>query len=454
MARVAVVAVAAAALTGAGVTKRSVVAASVAVLGQLQWIWVPAAVLLELASLAALAGMQRRLLLAGGASVGVRPMLATTFAANAVSVSVPMAGPELGTLFTFRRLTRQGADATLASWSLVAGGLVSTATGALVVAGGGLSSGNTVVLAAAAPTGLLAVAALAVVVMASRRPRLRRALEQSAAWAARNAGRVLRRRTDDLGQTARAWAGRLGSLHLPASGWAAVTGLALVNWLTDAAVLAIAIHATGAAVPWRVLLLIYGSGVAAQSLTITPGGFGVAEGTLGLTLVAAGLRPGPALAAVLLYRLVSFWLVACAGWLVFLWLRRHRWLVGGGEQVAGGQAAVGPPFLGDVDHLLLGGDVVEPVGGLDGLAQRQVAGQDDVLAAERDEHRALHGPRAYPRDGGELRQEFVVRQAAQHVSVQAAVHQALGEVAERGDLPPRQPGLAELAGIDAQQFCG
>jgi hypothetical protein len=116
-ARVAVVAAATAVLAGAGVIKRSALAASVAALGQLQWSWIPAAVTLELASLAALAGMQLRLLLAGRASVGVRPMLATTFAANAVSVSVPVAGPELGTLFTFRRLTRQGADATLASWS-------------------------------------------------------------------------------------------------------------------------------------------------------------------------------------------------------------------------------------------------------------------------------------------------------------------------------------------------
>jgi putative heme transporter len=306
------------------VTERSALAASVALLGHLQWSWIPAAVLLELASLAALAGMQRRLLVAGRATVGVRPMLATTFAANAVSVSVPLAGPELGTLFTFRRLIRQGADAALASWSLLAGGLVSTATGALVVAGGGLSSGNTVALAAAAPAGLLAVSALATVAMAAHRPRLRSALEQSAAWALRHARRVLRRLTEDPSQTARAWADRLGSLHLSPSGWATVTALALANWLTDAAVLAVSIQAVGAAVPWHVLLLIYGSGVAAQSLTITPGGFGVAEGTLGLTLVAAGLRPGPALAAALLYRLFSFWLVASAGWLVFVWLRRHR----------------------------------------------------------------------------------------------------------------------------------
>ena len=94
-----------------------------------------------------------------------------------------------------------------------------------------------------------------------------------------------------------------------------VTGLALANWLADAAVLAVSIRAVGAAVPWHDLLLVYGSGIAAQSLNITPGGLGVAEGTLSLALVATGLRASQALAAVLLYRLASFWLVALPdGW--------------------------------------------------------------------------------------------------------------------------------------------
>ena len=101
-----------------------------------------------------------------------------------------------------------------------------------------------------------------------------------------------------------------------------MTGLALANWLADAAVLAVSIRATGAAVPWHDLLLVYGTGIAAQSLNITPGGLGVTEGTLSLTLVATGLGASRALAAVLLYRLASFWLVAFAGWLVLLWLRR------------------------------------------------------------------------------------------------------------------------------------
>ena len=48
--------------------------------------------------------------------------------------------------------------------------------------------------------------------------------------------------------------------------------------------------------------------------------------------------------------------------------------------------------------------------------------------------------------------QLVVGQAAQHVRVQPAVRHAPGEVAQGGDLPPGQPGLAELAGVDGQQF--
>ena len=148
------------ALTVAGVAERTALAASFTVLGHLHWIWIPAALLLESASMAAFAIMLRRLLAAGGASVGVRPMLATAYAANAVSVSVPLAGPALATAFTFRRFTRQGADAPLAGWSLLAGGVISSAAAALVVVGGALASGNILVTAVAVPGGVLAVAVL------------------------------------------------------------------------------------------------------------------------------------------------------------------------------------------------------------------------------------------------------------------------------------------------------
>src|SRR6267154_6094002 len=138
-ARAGATALAVAVLAAAGITERAALAASLTVLGHLHWIWIPVAVVLESASMAAFAIMLRRLLAAGGAQVGMRPMLATALAANALSVSVPLAGPELATAFTFRRFTRQGADVPLAGWSLLAGGVVSSAAAALVVVGGGLT---------------------------------------------------------------------------------------------------------------------------------------------------------------------------------------------------------------------------------------------------------------------------------------------------------------------------
>jgi pimeloyl-ACP methyl ester carboxylesterase/uncharacterized membrane protein YbhN (UPF0104 family) len=313
-----------AALGAAAVSERASITASFAVLGHLHWLWIPAAIAAEAISMAAFAFMLRRLLAAGGARVGVRPMLATSFAANALSVSIPVAGPELATAFTFRRFTQQGADAPLAGWSLLAGGVVSSAAGILVLVGGGLAAGNGLVTGFAVPGGVLAVAALLVLGAAARRPQLREALERPATLALRHVAWLLRRPAKDPGHIVRSWAERLGSLRLAPSGWMTVTGLGVINWLADAAVLVVSIRAAGGPVPWNDLLLVYGAGVAAQSLNITPGGLGVAEGTMSLALVATGLRASQALAAVLLYRLASFWLVALAGWLVLLFLRRRQ----------------------------------------------------------------------------------------------------------------------------------
>src|SRR5690242_11145894 len=98
--------------------------------------------------------------------------------------------------------------------------------------------------------------------------------------------------------------------------------------------------------------------------------------------------------------------------------------------------------------------MTELIGGLDGLTQSKVARQDDVFSLERDEEGALHRPGTYPRDCGELCHDLVVGQATQDLRVQPAVRQPLGEVAECADLPPGEPGLAELAGIYSQQFGG
>jgi hypothetical protein len=98
--------------------------------------------------------------------------------------------------------------------------------------------------------------------------------------------------------------------------------LAAANWAADILALATAFVALGIAVPWRGLLLAYAITQLATSVPLLPGSLGVAEGSMATALVCSGVRPAAALAGVLVYRLVSFWLVLPAGWLAWTWLRR------------------------------------------------------------------------------------------------------------------------------------
>jgi uncharacterized protein (TIRG00374 family) len=90
----------------------------------------------------------------------------------------------------------------------------------------------------------------------------------------------------------------------------------------------------GAPVPWRALLLAYAAGQLATNLPITPGGLGVVEGSLTIALVAYGGSETSTVAAVLLYRLISFWALLPAGYvgwgLVTLDVRRRE---GGSDRV-------------------------------------------------------------------------------------------------------------------------
>ena len=251
-------------------------------------------------------------------------MMATTFAANALSVSVPVAGPELGAAFTFRRFKEQGADTSLAGWTLFVGAIASWFGAIVVLGAGGVLSGNVVVTGLTILAALLAVFAGLALWVGVGRTRLRLVAAHSAAWAIQGVSRFLSRPVEDPAATVNGWIEGLQSLRPSKSEWGKVAGLGLANWLTDIGVLAVSILALGGTVPWRSLLLIYGLATLIGSLGITPGGLGLVEGTLCLGLVSTGLPAALALAAVLLYRLVSFWLVMATGWLVLLWLRFER----------------------------------------------------------------------------------------------------------------------------------
>jgi uncharacterized protein (TIRG00374 family) len=107
-----------------------------------------------------------------------------------------------------------------------------------------------------------------------------------------------------------------------------VFGLALANWAFDCVALALSIRAMGQPVPWDDLLLVYGAGAAVASTGLTPGGFALVELAMTAALTASGLHSSAALAAVVAYRFISFWLVLLGGWVAFIVLahplRRRR----------------------------------------------------------------------------------------------------------------------------------
>ena len=343
--------VAVAVLAATAVTERSRVAESVAVLSHLRWSWLPVAVVLEAVSMAAFARMFRRLLTAGRLRHGRGSMLATVYAANAVSVTVPIAGPELGTAILFRRFTRHGADGLLAGWVLLAGGVITTAAWVLILAVGGLASGDALATAITIPGAVLAVAALATLATAVRKPWLRAVLEQRGAWVLGHVTGLLRRPAENPAATVRAWTDRWGALRLPASGWTLASGAALINWLADVGVLTVSVAAVGAAIPWRELLLVYAAGITAKSLAVTPGGLAITEGAISVSLVASGVRATQALAAAVLYRLISFWLVAVAGWLILLLLRARK--SAALTALPDGAPPADPPAIPDARELVL-----------------------------------------------------------------------------------------------------
>lgn len=92
---------------------------------------------------------------------------------------------------------------------------------------------------------------------------------------------------------------------------------ALGNWLFDLATLVLSLVAVHAHVGLIGVTAAYVLGALAANLPITPGGLGVVEGSITVALVAFGGAPSAMFAAVLLYRLVSFWIWIPIGWISY-----------------------------------------------------------------------------------------------------------------------------------------
>jgi putative heme transporter len=287
-----------------------------------RWNWVAFAVLAELASMGTYARMQRALLWGAGTKVSIRRHVATAYAAHSLSATLP-GGPVFSTTFNFQQLRRYGASAAVASWCIALSGVLST--GALVVIGaaGGLLARDTSSWHTLAIYGVAAVLiAIAVRLLAEHPEWLDRPVR-----ALLGAVNRLRRRPPEHGHDRLVgFVTQLRQVRVHPVAFGAAALLALLNWLLDALCLWMCCVAVGAhGVNAVSLVIAYCAGMAAASVPIVPGGLGVVDGALILGLIAGGLPSAYAVAAVVLYRLISFGFIIGLGWLVWLRLRwKHR----------------------------------------------------------------------------------------------------------------------------------
>jgi uncharacterized protein (TIRG00374 family) len=280
----------------------------------------------ERLSFVSLGRMQRRLLRAGNHRLTLASVLGIVVAGNALSVSVPIAGAGLSAAFSFREFERRQVSHHAAAFALAVSGVLSTLSLMVIAAAGALVSGNAV----AAALGLLGAAAIAMAIagalLALRIPACQRVATRGAVGAVRLTHRIRRGSPDRkppelIVAETRA---RLAALHLSRLDWAIVVGLAFLNWLGDAACLTLSLRAAGLPIPFRQILLVWAAGQAASSIGLTPGGVGIVEVALVAALTAAGEPAAGSTVAVLIYRLISLWLMLLIGWISFILLRSRR----------------------------------------------------------------------------------------------------------------------------------
>ncbi|GAB3468749.1 YbhN family protein [Actinophytocola sediminis] len=279
--------------------------------------WLAAAVLAELVSIGMFARQQRRLLTAFGVRLTRHRAIALAYARSAIAISLP-AGSALSAAYAFGQFRTSGASRHTAATVMVLSGLLSMAALALLYVTGALTAAGIelarawhehpvltritvmLVLGMVGFIGMLAWRSMTSMRMRGpRRPRTVRP-------------RVL---VPVLDAVARARA-------IPGRHWAPAVGAALANWLTDLLCLFAAARAFQLPLDPVTLGVVYLTVQLVRQVPLTPGGIGVIEISLLAGLIAAGAGEAAAAATVLVYRLLSCWLVIPVGLASWLGLRR------------------------------------------------------------------------------------------------------------------------------------
>ncbi|WP_419247982.1 lysylphosphatidylglycerol synthase transmembrane domain-containing protein [Rhodococcus erythropolis] len=284
------------------------------VLTEIHWGWVAACVAAQLISLSGYASVQQRLLNAAGVVAGHVKNLSVIYASTAMALTLP-AGQVFSTAFTYKQTRKWGATPVVASWQLAMCGVIAAATLALLGATGAAAFGTKV-----SPVTLtISIVGMAALFLALRY------IAQNPGSIERIGHRVLalynRSRNNPTGRGMHRWSEilkQLDSVELSRTDSVIAFGWSAIHRVADVACLGFACWAVGAEPSFAGLLIAFTAAKAVGSIPLLPGGLGYVDTALITALTIAGASGPQAIAAWLVYRLVSFIMVAVAGWIVFL----------------------------------------------------------------------------------------------------------------------------------------
>jgi putative heme transporter len=289
--------------------------------------WLAAAAVAEAVSMAMFARQQRRLLFAFGVNMTRHRALALAYSRSAIAISLP-AGSAISAGYAFKQFRTGGASRRVAVTVMVLSGLLSFGALALLYV-----------------TGVLATAAFRLGEAWREHPALTQVptvltlsllifvglLAWQSGWHVHPA--YPRHHVNPLARLEPRWprlAAMLrpvvdafaGSRAVPGRDWGLALAAATANWLTDLLCLYAAARAFSLPVDPIAIGAIYLTVQIVRQIPLTPGGIGVIELSLLAGLVSAGAGEGAAAATVLVYRLLSCWLIIPVGLVSWLLLRK------------------------------------------------------------------------------------------------------------------------------------
>lgn len=282
------------------------------------WWWVLAAVGSALASMHFFGDIQRKLLRSAGVPVRPWRSQAAFYAGNSLSTTLP-GGPVLSATFIYRQQRIWGASPVIASWQLVMSGALQVISLALLGLGSAFFLG-----AKHNPFSLIFTLAgfVMLIVLAqsvASRPDLLDGIGvRLLSWV-----NYVRAKPADNGlEKWRHTLEQLESVKLSKRQLSVAFTWSMFTLVTGVATLLFACYASGGRPSLLGVVVAYVAARAAGSIPLMPGGLLVVEAVLVPGLVSSGMTLASAISAMLIYRLVSWILVAAIGWVVFFFMFR------------------------------------------------------------------------------------------------------------------------------------